>query len=351
MPAPVMHERARQSGYSMVELMVAVTVGLVILAGLAGVFANNSRARAEIDRANQQVENGRYAMQVIGDDLRNAGFLSTFDPTPLATPSSKPDPCLTTVAAIQSSVSIAVQGYDNGASAPTCLSDVRTGTDILVVRRASSCAVGALNCDAQVAGDPYFQASGCNNSTELASGNVATYYGLDTTTTNLTLHQKDCTTAASLYQYRTHIYYVANDDKTGDGIPTLKRAEMVVTGGALGFNLVPIAEGVENLQIEYGLDTSSPTSGSPAVYTANPDIYNTCTPAVCAGYWRNTVAVKINILARNTSTTPGFTDSKTYMLGLNADGSVNTVGPFSDGYKRHAYESVVRVNNVAGRNL
>jgi type IV pilus assembly protein PilW len=336
----------RQRGYTIVELMIAITISLIILLGLVTVFASNSRTRGEIERANQQTDNGRYGLQLIIDDLHNAGYLAVLNPIPLATPTAKPDPCATGVASLNSALPIAVQGYDNGANAPTCLSDVRAGTDILVIRRASTCAVGTAGCDAYAAGDPYFQASNCNSSTELASGNIATFFVLDTNSANFTLHQKDCVTAASRYQYRTHIYFVANDDQPGDGIPTLKRAEL----GAGAFTIVPLVEGVENLQIEYGLDTSVPTTGSPAVYTANPDIYNGCVPSVCIGYWRNAVAAKINLLTRSTTTTQGYVDSKVYTLGLNADGSVNTVGPFGDGYKRHAYESIVTLNNVAGRN-
>src|SRR4029077_9116717 len=100
---------------------------------------------------------------------------------------------------------------------------------------------------------------------------------------SLNLHQKDCVTAATFNQYRTHIYFVANNDQPGDGIPTLKRAEL----GAGAFTIVPLVEGVENLQLEYGLDTSVPTTGSPAVYTADPNTYNACAPAPCVSNWRN----------------------------------------------------------------
>lgn len=339
-------QAARDAGYSVVELMVAITVGLMILAGLVTLFANNSRARAEIDRANQQIESGRYALQMLEDALHNAGYLAEFNPTVLATPSADPIACDTSLAGLAAALPIAVQGYDNGAGAPSCVSDLRPGTDILVLRRASSCAVGDSGCDADVPGDFYFQASACDNTSELASGNIATYYRLDSNTGNLSLHQKDCATAAGLHQYRVEIYFIANDDKTGDGIPTLKRAEL----GAGSFNIVPLVEGVENMQIEYGLDTTVPTTGAPAVYTANPDLYNGCNPAACVGYWRNTVAAKINLLTRSTTTTPGYTDTKTYSLGMNADGSANTVGPIGDGYKRHLYASVVRLNNPSGRN-
>jgi type IV pilus assembly protein PilW len=340
--------QTQQSGYTIIELMIAITISLIILASLVSIFANNSRTRAEIERANQQTENGRYALQLITDDLHNAGYLAEFNPTPLPTPGAKPDPCDTSVAGLNGALPLAVQGYDNGAGAPGCLVDVRAGTDILVVRHASTCAVGSAGCDINVLNAAYFQTSGCNSPTELASGNPATYYVLDTNAASFTLHKKDCVTLANQYQYRTNIYFVANNDNAGDGIPTLKRAELGLNSNS--FSIVPLVEGIENLQIEYGLDTT--TTGTPAVYNANPDTYNGCaaTPPICVGYWRNVVAAKINVLARNTTTTQGYVDNKVYSLGLKADGTVNTVGPFNDAYKRHTNESVVKLNNPAGRN-
>lgn len=345
-------KKTNQVGFTIVELLVAITLGLIILAGLTTVFVNTSRSRDEIERSNQQIENGRYGMQLLTDDLRNAGYLAAFSPAPLTTPATKPDPCATTLAALIAALPISVQGYDNGASAPTCLSDIRTGTDIVVVRRASVCAIGDTDCDAVLSGAPYFQASACGSSTELGSTTATNWFALDTNTANLTLHKKDCnppTTAGTIapyYQYRVHIYFIANNDQSGDGIPTLKRAEL----GASSFTIVPLVEGIENMQIEYGLDTSAPTTGVPAVFNANPDTYNTCAGAVCVGYWRNTVAAKINLLARNITRTSGYSDAKSYALGLKADGTSNTFGPFNDSYRRHAYSSVVRLNNSSGRN-
>ena len=346
----------RTRGYTIIELMVAITIGLIILAALVTLFAGNSRERGEIERANQQTENGRYALQVIGDDLRDAGYLGPFNPGSVVSPNPQfiipatlPNACATDVPTLNTALSLAVQGYDNGVNAPACVAaDLRAGTDILVVRRASTCAVGTAGCDPQVAGDVYLQASGC--ATEFAAG---TYYALDSNVGNLTLHQKDCATAALIYQFRTHIYFVANNDKPGDGIPTLKRAELGVdAAGNPAFNIVPLVEGVENLQLEYGLDTAVPTTGSPAVYTADPTSYNGCVPGPCTvvSNWRNTVTAKINVLTRNLTTTQGYTDSKTYALGLTAAGVANTIGPFNDGYKRHVYYSVARLNNPAGRN-
>jgi type IV pilus assembly protein PilW len=342
------HGAAYSYGYTLVELMVSIVIGLIILAALVTLFAGNSRQRGEIERANEQTENGRYAVQLLSEDLRDAGYLASFNPgtvvgpnPQLVIPGAQPNVCATDVPTLNSAMSLPVQGYDDGAVVPGCLADVRAATDILVVRRASTCAVGTAGCDPQLAGDVYLEASGC--ATEFSAG---TYYVLDSNVPSLNLHQKDCVTAALLYQYRTHIYFVANDDKPGDGIPTLKRAEL----GTGIFNIVPLVEGIENLQLEYGLDTNVPTTGSPAVYTADPNTYNGCAPATCVSYWRNTVAVQINLLARNQTPTQGYTDTKTYTLGLTAAGGPNIVGPFNDNYKRHTYSTVARLYNPAGRN-
>lgn len=332
----------RQQGISLIELMISLTIGLLILAGVTTIFATNSKARQEVEKMSRQVENGRYAMQVLSEDLAAAGFLGEFDPTPLALPAALPDPCASDVASLRAALRLHIQGYDGGAVLG-CLSDVKAGTDILVVRRASTCVAGSANCDAIVSGTPQFQASLCSptsGGTELANSPTsdadyaAHHYALDTAAGNMTRHRQNCTTVADIRRYLTHIYFIANNSTGSDGIPTLKRAELDVGG----FSIVPLVEGIENLQLEYGIDGDA---------NGTPDSYTTAPATVAA--WNNAMTVKINLLARNNDETKGYTDSKTYVLGLQADGSENSVGPFADGYKRHVFSSVVLLANPAGR--
>jgi type IV pilus assembly protein PilW len=337
---------ARETGFSLVELMIAVTLGILLVAGLATTFVNSSRARDEIERATQQIENGRYAMQVLSDDLRLAGYLGELDlvQASLATPGTKPDPCDPAPATLNTALPLHLQGYDLATASPgTCaLTGLRSNTDILVVRRASTCVTGAA-CPT-VAGAPYFQASFCNNSAELGSPSGTNHYRLDTTTANLNRTWRDCAAVASTRQYLTRIYFVANDDVAGDGLPTLKRVEL----GAGGFSQpVAIAQGIENLQLEYGIDTNN--DGVPDALTADPDNYGACFGSGCIANWQNVMSVKINLLARNTSISSDYTNTKSYTLGLLANGNPNTVGPFNDRYKRHVFQTEVRLHNPAGR--
>ena len=321
------------SGFSLIELMISIALGLIILTALFIIFVGNIRTRGEIEKASQQIENGRYAIQLLTEDLRLAGFFAEFDPSLIASPAVLPDVCAEGIDDLRSSFMLHVQGHNNGAVTPGCVKDLKAGTDIIVVRRASACVSGVGDCQA-VAGAPYFQASLCSNPSELENPTYFDHhFKLSYTAADLTLKKRDCAATAPSYRYRTHVYFIANNNESGDGIPTLKRAELDV--GGFADDPVPLVEGIEDLQIEYGLDKPT-VDGAPDSYTAAPASIDD---------WRSVVSVKIGLLARNTEETPGYTDAKTYTLLSNAATS------YADGYKRHAFQSTVRLNNPAGRRV
>jgi type IV pilus assembly protein PilW len=355
-----LHSRpSAQAGFSLIELMVSVVVGMAIIAALALLFANSSRARLETEKTSQQIENGRYANQYLRDELRLAGYFGEFSPTALATPLAMPDPSATDDAAVAAAMPLAVQGYHFGVSSTTALpagvvsllTDRRASSDVLVVRRISTCVAGPTTAEAScsnmdTSNYKYFQTSLCQ--TQLTNLPATSQYVLGTdnsvfTTTNplvtstpTYLAQKDCTTPAVTRMYQLRIYYVANNDVAGDGIPTLKMVQLGSTAFAAP---VAIAEGIETMQVEYGVDTTG--DGTPDNYVADVGV----TPAD----WLKVTAVKLRLLARNTQPTRGMTaDPRTYIMGSTA-ATDNTFGPYSDEYKRHLYTTVVRLVNVAER--
>jgi type IV pilus assembly protein PilW len=163
--------------------------------------------------------------------------------------------------------------------------------------------------------------------------------------TAFTLTQKDCATVAGLRRYVVNIYFVSNDNGSGSNVPTLKRLEF----NGVTFTEVPLVEGIERLQIEYGIDTDG--DGSPNAYTSDPTnfTYTGCTTCNAPSNWANAVTAKLYVLARASDTSPGYVDTKTYQLGADANGTVVTVGPFNDGYRRHTYSAAIRLMNPSGR--
>ena len=340
--------RARaQRGFTLIEMMVGITLGLIVLASVSTVFVNVSSNRRDMERTGRQIENGRFAVQLLADDIVNAGYFGEFDPRDVGPPTTRPDPCSTSAADMKNMVLMHVQGYPAGATMPSCISDVRTGTAVIAIRRAATCIAGDANCDVATAGQIYFQSTLCN--TELADVPFSTTYVAAALPSSgsapFTLHKHDCAAAASLRSYVMHIYFIANNNDPGDGVPTLKRAELGANGT---FSIVPLVEGIENLQFEYGLDTNG--DGMPDAVSADPGTYNGCAADPCyIANWLNAMTAKIHLLSRSIDATPGYTDTKTYDLGLQADGTQRTDGPFNDGFKRHAYTGTIRMNNPAGR--
>jgi type IV pilus assembly protein PilW len=164
--------------------------------------------------------------------------------------------------------------------------------------------------------------------------------------------------AADIRKLHVHIYFVAPCSHFASGqstctaaadggspIPTLKRLELGIdSGGAAALLVRPIAEGIENLQMEFGFD-STPTAVS--LTTGFPgdgviDAY--AKDAATFAQWRNVMSARVFVLARNPLPTAGFSDDKTYEMGL--EGSYT---PTATSYKRHLFQGEVRLINLSSR--
>lgn len=333
---PLAPLRGRIAGFSLIELMIAMTLGMLIIAVTMIVFFNASASRNELERTSRQIENGRYATEVIADDLRLAGFYGELKVGDIAPPGALPvDQCSLDAANWNTWIPLHVQGFDNGASfnktatAGCALADQKANTDILLIRRARTCLATAADCGVAVTDSPYVQVSLC--ATETTTHRL----GIQGTAT-FDLKQKDCTTTANLRQYYVRIYYISTNNGLGQNIPTLKRLELSgtdCTGTPPCWITTPLVEGIEEFNVAYGIDSNG--DGAPESYSASP---------ASVADWMNVMSVQFHVLARNPEQSPGYTQSKTYDLGLGAAPIT-----LADGYRRHVYSTLVRINNPAGR--
>jgi len=227
----------RAAGFSLVELMVSMAIGLMLVGTVLVVFANASSARSELERNSRQFENGRYAVELLAGELRLAGFFGEVNVDALAAPAALPDPCSTAPEQWTEAMPVHLQGYDRGAAAPACMpADAKADTDIMVVRRVKTCAAGVAGCEGAQAGKPYLQAALCNSD---PTPYVVGPFGA----TEFALTRKDCVTAAPLREYLVNVYFIGTDNLAGQDIPTLMRLEL--RGPTLA--QVPLVEGIEEM--------------------------------------------------------------------------------------------------------
>jgi type IV pilus assembly protein PilW len=375
----------RARGFSLVEFMIAITIGLFLVAGLVYLIAETSRSRAEMERSSRQIENGRYALERLSEDLRHAGFFSEFfclmsgiggvscqavtiPPFPADTAAAQP--CTTTAANLQNGMALAIQGYAGGASAPAeldgCIAelgvqrikeDYEPNTDVLVIRRAATTVAAKTNLGVDALPDdnqPYIQTTAREYKIDTGTNRaqfkipLPAFPGLKRPTNNSAVDD-----VAWVRRYMVRIYFVSKCNAFAAGqnkctaaadnglpVPTLKMLEL----GNGAFTTVTLAEGIEQLQFDYGIDSA----GNDGIADGALSACNPCDPdaALNVAAWSNVVSVQVNLIARNTEQSPNYTDDKTYNLGTFG---VYTPPAGVRQYRRHAYTAMVRLNNVAMR--
>ena len=229
--------RRQSRGFSLIELMIGLTIGLILLTVLATVFDRTSGGRSELARMSRLVENSRYAVDVIGDDVRHAGFYGTFLP-PSDTVFTDTSPCVWNVADMtllgwQPTLTpprypAQLIGWDDpvaGDPALGCLPDRVPETDVVVIRRVSAETIAAAAVDIRNA---YVQASQCiNDPVLLRVSNVAAQFTLRTAAC-------DAAVLAPIRRYFVRGYYVAscNSCTPSDGIPTPLSATAITSAEA-----------------------------------------------------------------------------------------------------------------------
>ena len=66
--------RPRMQGFSIVEMMVAMVIALILLAGIGQIFLSSKKSFTIQNTLGRQQENGRYASDVLSQDLRRTGY-------------------------------------------------------------------------------------------------------------------------------------------------------------------------------------------------------------------------------------------------------------------------------------
>ncbi len=333
----------RQQGITLLEIVIALGLGAFMLVGIITLMASVSATRTELSRSSEQLENGRYAVQILSDDAALGGFYGPYfnggpnlsNPSPCATEATLSD--LGIAYGATPTLPTAVSGIPAGAALPACVTNPIANAEVLVIRHVNPEPVAA---GAAVNGDPYMQVSFCDTENEFVFSKAKA---------DFTLTGSDCATVQPVWSYESRAYYIASCEDCaggGDGIPTLKVAEY----SAGDLQVYSLVEGVEDMHVEYGMDLNS--DGSPDCYVSDPTV--DALPAGCADplgewdamdveNWGNVVALDIRVLIRSPAEYADWKDTRTYDLGRAARS-----GPFNDGFKRKVLKASVMLPNVAG---
>jgi type IV pilus assembly protein PilW len=315
-----MNSRAR--GFSLVEMMISITIGLVIIAALVGVLSGNTRSSKTNDRTSELKDNGRYALDHLKRELRHAGYRGY---TPRAPESGGwITPMITNECGIAGSfvknIRQAVWGADNNNPfSGNCIPAARynVASDVLVIRHADGTPTPAANV---IPSTIYLRSSYAGES--VLQG-IAVPASDMIGTENAILH--------------VDVYYIGYDDKDAT-VPALRRVTLV--GTAMLDEMV--VSGIEQLQLEFGIADAGTTR-----YFAAGNIPNSNSnshSATGATGWDNVTSVRLWLLARNARAEPGYTNTSAYEMANmnNINGNAYTV---NDSFRRQLFSAVVQLRN------
>lgn len=286
----------RLKGFSIVELMISIALGSIIIATVGGIYlSHRTTNNIEIGLARLQ-ENARYANYLLSRELRMAGFLGCsnqnhVDVTNLV--SGGPN---------MADYDIPIKGYDGlsgsfSPSLPTQLSGKPlAGTDVIEIRKASSLGVN-LKMDMNLKNNPVLvddrlgiQAGDIIMITDCMVGDIFKA-GSNTNATAITHTvanniSNDLSIAylsnAQIMRFEYYAFYIKNSGRTnaqGEAIPSLFQMD-------LNGNEIEIAEGVEQMQVMYGVDTNGDFSA---------DSYQTATQVEAGNNWSNVISMDVHL--------------------------------------------------------
>lgn len=357
--------RKKNGGFSLVELMVALTIGLIILAAVSTLFVNSKQSYSTQDSLARLQESARFAMHFLIKDLRMAGYYgcvsdiapdsvySTLNGSDFAYNTQVPLEGVNNIGGTEASPS--GQWYPSANT--TMPANAIPGTDAMAIRLAdgsspiflavempNTSAVLRVNAITGLAENDIIMISDCssadvmqitqinNTDPHLVHNTGAGTPGNSTKILSKAYSPSTGPGGTRIMKFKTNTYFIR---KGVSGNPALFRRENNGTP-------VELVDGIEQLQILYGVDTDG--DKVPNRYLKSGEAGLTTDAD-----WKSVVSVRVGILARTlddaaTGRSKEF-DKDTGQYDVDGDGTFELDTP-GDRYKRRLFQSVVQLRNI-----
>lgn len=237
-------KKTYQNGMTLVELMVAMLIGSVLIAGAVTVFLQSRTTYRTAESIARLQENARFAMDTLEPDVRLASFWGRTNqpafinvPAGITVTCAGTDPVTATIWALDLTTAVETVDETIGYNLDCAGTTPRPDSDVLVVRHAAARenVVPGGAGQVQMHGD-------VSTGRVFDDGILPAGFGPE----------------AETHDVIVNAYYVSNQstfDPVG-GLPALRRLSLVDGGGNGQMEDQEIMPGVENLQVQLGLDTN-----------------------------------------------------------------------------------------------
>lgn len=312
----------RQSGVSLVELMISMAIGLLITAAMISVFINLKQTYKQQEAFSRIQETARYAFDRMAYDIRLAGttgcnatttvnvlagaatWYSTLFTRPMM---SYEDGAAVYPSQISGKVlrgdAFAVIRADNSSNyivdshnppsaqfQLTATHDLKQG-EVLLVTDCKHAAVFQMTTP--VNSDSTAQ-NIVHNTGERSPGNCTKNLGSPSDCVGTEYEFKK---GSRVMRLKALTYYIRTSDATGQ--PSLYRQVLTHKSGDAYSKGEEIVEGIEDMQIEYGVDTTLTADNSVDTYVKADQVTTAAPGATDDEKWQRVISVRASLLVRS----------------------------------------------------
>ncbi|HET7201964.1 MAG TPA: PilW family protein [Steroidobacteraceae bacterium] len=328
-----MSPACRQRGVSLIELMVALVLGLFLIYGAVTIYTQSRASYRTNEAVARLQETARLALNVLESDLRMANYwgmnsrasfiANRAGPTSVSTPAPFTTYALVNTCGTHWAINVEEYlGGSNNSYGLTCAGTSPSGTaDVIVVRRASGADPVEL--------DPtriYLQASRVQGTLFVPDASCLDPYDITC------LPASYAPPASRSRELEVHAYYVSTQSALRPDVPALRRKRLanIVAGPAvIDEEIVP---GVEDMQVRFGIDTNGDTNADSYV---NPGAVGSAS-VVSATIW-------LRIRAEDRE--QGLVDSRTYNFGFPGASNFTPAGE-QQKYRRVVVSRTIQLRNT-----
>lgn len=342
----------RQHGFNLIEIMVAMTIGLILILGTTTLYLRSKQTADVDDSLARLQETARYALSVIETDIRMANYWGldkngselfnsntkcTGDGFCAREIAANADPAYCGGAYV-TDLPRYIEGTDNQFNAvlpcPGNKGNISLSADTVTVRRAST-----ITDPAPIA-----------NTLQVCSTGTGAI--------TVSMNNPCPSPIGQLHSLLMNLYYISTQSDGSTTVPSLRRIRLTAGPGTQDQEVVA---GVEDMQIQFGWDSTSTTETSvraqPQRYLdpANPLLTDTTVvPTAPNG---RVLSVKIWLLIRSETADPAFTDTQTYRYANRVGAAVNSLNNAgargmqyqpNDGFHRLLVSKTIFLRNATG---
>ncbi|KAE9637496.1 PilW family protein [Aeromonas veronii] len=318
-------------GFTLVEWLVAMLLGLFLLAGVFTVFVMSRSSSEDAFDQSELQENGRLAIRLISQDIKWAGFFGAY-----------------TGQSTQVGPSLSLSTGSTILSASDCLDERSVGSlpsplgpirGLWVSRVSASKGLSGFTC---IDANDRVANSDVISIKRLVGRPIPASEGLDTNRFYMATNSQEArvikgsetrplfgaNNESQIWEYQHYIYYLSQED----GIPVLRKRYLTVNGGSALIGGA-MAEGIEHMVLMYGVDDSLIPDGRIDRYMS--------TDQMTAQRWNEgrVLGARLFLLIRAARESSRYKNNNSYQLGN------ITVNGGGDGYRRLLLESSIALRN------